>query len=391
VSKQERAIILSTKASVMPSRFEMIKSIHIQGYRGFSEFEMSGLARVNLLVGTNNSGKTSSLEALYLLASQGDPYSLWRVLWRRSERLPERPNRPQSELDVCHLFTGHDLKLGSKFVLSADNQTPGRNVSFTIGELGDEPRTKTSLGREGIPVQSRFGLHIKGHPSPPSTIIPLSRVGGLASDSLDVSRRVQRKSFEDDIPSQFITAESYGGTELVSLWENVALTSNEERVLDALRLLEPTIEKIASISITPEYYGGGNQRGGFRVKFKGVERPVPIGSLGDGIWRLLVMAIAIAQCKDGLLLVDEIDTGLHYSVMSDMWRLIYGAAKELNVQVFATTHSNDCIRSLAEVCCSEVDAGANVTLQRIERGRKKAVAYTPKEIEVAAARGIEVR
>lgn len=389
--KHEHGIILDNQDSTGSARRTMIKSINIQGYRGFSEFEMTGLARVNLLVGTNNSGKTSSLEALYLLASQGDPYSLWRVLWRRSERLPEAPNRPSPELDICHLFTGHDLRMGSKFVLSADNQTPGRNVTFTIGEVGEEPRTKPAVVREGLVVPSRFGLHIKGNPVPAATVIALSRNGGLTSDSLEVPRRLRRNVDEDNIPSQFITAESYSGTELVSLWEGVSLTSNEERVLDALRLLEPTIEKIASISVTPSYYDGGNQRGGFRVKFKGVERPVPIGSLGDGIWRLLVMAIAIARCKDGLLLIDEIDTGLHYSVMTAMWRLIYGAAKELNVQVFATTHSNDCIRSLAEVCCSEEDAGKNVTLQRIERGRKKSVAYTPKEIEVAAARGIEVR
>jgi predicted ATPase len=56
----------------------MISSIRIEGYRGFEHFEMSGLGRVNLLVGTNNSGKTSVLEAIYLLSSMGDPISLWQ-------------------------------------------------------------------------------------------------------------------------------------------------------------------------------------------------------------------------------------------------------------------------------------------------------------------------
>jgi len=166
------------------------------------------------------------------LASQGDPYSLWRVLWRRSERLPEAPNRPGPELDICHLFTGHDLRMGSKFVLSAENQTPGRNVTFTIGEVSEEPRAKTAVIREGLVVPSRFGLHVKGNPAPAATIIGLSRNGGLTSDSLEVPRRLRRNVDEDNIPSQFITAESYSGTELVSLWEGVSLTSNEERVLE---------------------------------------------------------------------------------------------------------------------------------------------------------------
>ncbi|MGD0511348.1 MAG: ATP-binding protein, partial [Candidatus Micrarchaeaceae archaeon] len=139
------------------------------------------------------------------------------------------------------------------------------------------------------------------------------------------------------------------------------------------------------------HYYAGNERGGFLVKMKGNDRPLPIGSMGDGMWRIMALAIAIAQCKDGVLLVDEIDTGLHYSVMTDMWKLIFGAAKELNVQIFATTHSDDCVKSLAQLCFASPDAATEVTLQRIERGKRKAVPYTAGEIETAAVHGIEVR
>jgi hypothetical protein len=220
----------------------------------------------------------------------------------------------------------------------------------------------------------------------------LSRSGGVSSDSLEVPRRIRRRSTNEEIPSQFITAESYGANELLGLWDTIALTPNEDRVLEALRILERDIERIAATAMSPEYYGNsGNQRGGFRVKFKDVERPVPIGSMGDGIWRLLVIAFAIAQCKDGILLIDEIDTGLHYSVMTKMWKLIFGAAKELNVQVFATTHSYDCVKSLAELCYSDSEAAKEVTLQRVEKGKKHSIAYTADEIETAAIHQIEVR
>jgi hypothetical protein len=188
----------------------------------------------------------------------------------------------------------------------------------------------------------------------------------------------------------FITAESLNVDELVGLWDKVTLTTHEERVILALRFLEAGIDRIAPQASRREYYGG-NQRGGFLVKMNGQERPVPIGSMGDGMWRIMAMAIAIAQCKDGVLLIDEIDTGLHYSVMTNMWKLIFGAAKELNVQVFATTHSYDCVKSLAELCYSENGAGSDVTLQRIERDKKKSVPYTAREIETAALHQIEVR
>jgi AAA domain, putative AbiEii toxin, Type IV TA system/AAA ATPase domain len=365
----------------------MITSIQIRGYRGFEDFEMSGLERVNLLVGTNNSGKTSVLEALYLLTSRGAPLALWQVLWRRGERLPERsPNSP--EMDVCHLFTGHDLHIGSKFTLTAKNESPEKNVTFTIGEISDEHSPKPSVS-EGVPVPSRLGLHIKGIPTPPATVIPLTRSGGVSSESLESPRRVRGRFPGDEVPAQFITTESLSGGELVALWDKVALTSNEERVLLALQFLEPGIERIAAQAAAQSFYGG--QRGGFIIRLKGHERPVPIGSMGDGMWRMMAMAIAIAQCKGGVLLIDEIDTGLHYTVMEKMWRLIFGAAKELDVQVFASTHSYDCIKSLADLCYSETDASENVTLQRIEVGNPKAVPYTDNEIEIAAEKNIEVR
>jgi predicted ATP-dependent endonuclease of OLD family len=108
------------------------------------------------------------------------------------------------------------------------------------------------------------------------------------------------------------------------------------------------------------------------------------------MWRMLAMAIAITQCAGGVLLVDEIDTGLHYSVMSQMWSLIYNAAKDLDVQVFATNHSYDCVYSLAQIC-SNRDMQKSVTVQRIEAGKKRSVPYDEAEITVAATRDIQVR
>ncbi len=78
------------------------------------------------------------------------------------------------------------------------------------------------------------------------------------------------------------------------------------------------------------------------VKCTGVKSRIPIGSLGDGIWRMLGLILVLVRSQDGVVLIDEIDTGLHFTVLSNMWKLVYETAKRLNVQVFATTHSNDC-------------------------------------------------
>lgn len=376
----------------------MISSIRIEGYRGFERFEMGSLGRINLLVGTNNSGKTSILEALHLLSSRGDPMAVWQLIWRRGERMPgtERgPRGPEPELDISHLFTGHEMHPGSKFVLAAKNQSPERSVTFEIEELTPKERHLLFPAEgEGSVASSQLVLRIKGTPPPPVPALPLTRSGGIRSEALDIPQRrispAVRRRFSEVGPSQFITTESLDSDELVAFWDKVALTPNEPLVLGALQFLDGDIERIAAQASSPRYYYGGN-RGGFIVKVKGREQPIPIGSMGDGMWRMLAMAIAITQCKGGVLLVDEIDTGLHYTVMSDMWRLIFRAAKELDVQVFATTHSYDCIQSLATVCVSETDASNHVTLQRIEGGKATSVPYTEHEIKVAAERNVEVR
>jgi AAA15 family ATPase/GTPase len=118
---------------------------------------------------------------------------------------------------------------------------------------------------------------------------------------------------------------------------------------------------------------------------------VPMGSMGDGIWRMLEITLAMVNIPGGTLLIDEIDTGLHFSVMLDLWRLIFRTAEKLDIQVFATTHSSDCWKSLAEVAQSDEFPDNDITIHRIERGKKASVAFNKKEMAIAAERDIEVR
>ena len=234
-------------------------------------------------------------------------------------------------------------------------------------------------------MANRLGLDVNGSPRPVSKVIPLTGSGGLNADLMDLSGRHRIQHRAETSPAFFITTDSLTGDELMSMWNKVALTPNEVLVLKALQFLDLDIERIASQASIH-----GQTRGGFIIKRKGWEQPVPIGSMGDGMWRMLAMAIAITQCKGGVLLVDEIDTGLHYTAMSQMWSPIYNAALELDVQVFATTHSYDCVYSLAQIC-SASEVKPSVTVQRIEANKKRAVPYDEEEISVAALRDVEVR
>jgi AAA15 family ATPase/GTPase len=118
---------------------------------------------------------------------------------------------------------------------------------------------------------------------------------------------------------------------------------------------------------------------------------VPIGSMGDGIWRLLGLALATVSAKDGFLFVDEIDTGLHFTTMSDMWKMIWETAKRLNIQVFATTHNSDCWQSLAYIAKQEDATEDGIRIHRIEKDKKKSIVFTEPQIVIASEREIEVR
>lgn len=159
-------------------------------------------------------------------------------------------------------------------------------------------------------------------------------------------------------------------------------------VYQALQIIEPNIERIAPIG---NEIKNNNSRSGFFVRLKDTQKRIPIGSMGDGIWRMLGLSLALVSAKDGVLLVDEIDTGLHYTALEDMWKLIWETSKKLNVQMFATTHNSDCWKAL-EALTSRVDVGEeDISIQRIEKDAPRSVAYNKEEIATAVERETEVR
>ncbi len=187
-------------------------------------------------------------------------------------------------------------------------------------------------------------------------------------------------------PVQFVSTAGIPARDLSGLWDEVQLGGDETLVVDMLKAVDPSIEDVRSLASSAT----GGPREGFVVRCANESRRLPLGSMGDGVWRMLTLAVVLARCKGGMLLVDEIDTGLHHTVMSDMWRLVYEAAKRLDIQVFATTQSEDCVYSLASICRDD-EAASDVTIQRIEPERATSVAYSEAEIRSAAEHRIEVR
>lgn len=374
----------------------MLKSIKIENFRGFKTFELQQLGRINLLVGTNNSGKTSVLEAIQLLCSPKNFEPLYELMYNRGEYFLS-DDKVRREFDICHLFYGHDINIGSQFSISGLNNESKEKLVISIEvrnssqakqlTLFDELDNIISLDENENDSLQELDLKIEWiHKEQEEAVrFPLSYNNGLRTDLIRRLRRDTRYKSG----TQFVTSSSLTTERMVELFDQVVLTPDEELVLQALQTIEPKIERIASIS-SPGIRSYAESRAGFAVRMSDIQR-IPIGSMGDGIWRMLGLALATVCASNGVLFVDEIDTGLHFSTMSDMWKMIWETAKRLNLQVFATTHNSDCWRSLASIACREDATEDGITIQRIERGKPKAVAFTQKEIVIAAEREIEVR
>ena len=346
---------------------------------------MTELGRVNLLVGTNNCGKTSVLEAVHILAAQGRPSVLWETLARRGERsISERTGARMLVSDVRHLFYGHECKNGDFLEISGKNDVFSSTFSAKIIENNNQTPLISEMNNSRFDeseILSPLNLEIQwlGDEIPPlimpfNNMTPLFKIPQLR---------------ENTNPIRFITTSALNKSQVIADFDNISLTPDENIVIQSLKTIEPNIERIASV--THELRNSYEDRGGMVVKLANQTRRIPIGSMGDGIWRMLGIALSLVNARGGTLLIDEIDTGLHFSAMENMWRLVKETATRLDVQVFATTHSRDCYEALAAISRPDVFENSDISIQRIERGKQQATFFTEQEIVIAAESAIEVR
>ena len=114
--------------------------------------------------------------------------------------------------------------------------------------------------------------------------------------------------------------------------------------------------------------------------------------MGDGINRILTIILALVNADNSFLLIDEFENGLHYTIQEQLWNIIFRLSKKLNVQVFATTHSEDCIEGFTKVL-NYPDNGMGGKLIRLEnnKGKIKQVEYNSRELQIAYEQNIETR
>ena len=369
----------------------MLTSLEMNKYRGFRDYRVAGLSHVNLLVGRNNCGKTSILEAIQLLASGSAPEVFAQIAERRGELIASRSDRHGYRVETtlaptfAHFFHGHGLARSSDFTILSNREGSHRGATVVVlREIKAERRGESGKATDGEDAGPSIAITDRSKQDEPhTTIIPVTEEGALVQASTVQPAPRRHTASGNGQPVVFIPPESLTPSLMSDMWNDVVKERRESEVIDAMRILEPGLEDIVFLS--------GNATHEIRVAIRGTQCRVPLGSLGEGMRRMLAIALALIHARGGLLLIDEVDAGLHHSVMGDMWRLVVEAARQSDVQVFATTHSLDCVRGLAWLCDSYPALAKEVSVQKIEASLDESIALDAKELVLAVEQEMEVR
>ena len=360
--------------------------LSIDNLLGIDHLSVPRLGRVTLLAGRNGIGKTTVLDAIRVYAARGRPAMLAELLESREEFVVAIDEDGDEVLlpDISALFHGRETLRNASLSIGCSDERDRLEIEMIMEKLSMEAAFADSKSTEIVKVIFKN----KEHHFPWNVAI-----GNFNHIHL---RRIRRKLFddEDELPPA-VECESLGpglpgNTDMVRFWDRIALTDSENLPVQALQLIQGnSVNRIAVVGDDGPRIGKTGRR--IIVRLPGDPTPVPLKSLGDGAIRLFGVALALANSRNGFLLIDEAENGIHYSVQRDYWRMILQTAHKDNVQVIATTHSWDCVKGFARAAMETEDAeGVLVRLERDDDGMR-AIEYSEDELRVAAEQGIEVR
>ncbi len=351
----------------------MFKDFHIKNFRCFKDTKIEGFERVNLIGGKNNAGKTALLEALFLFISpepesilflkkirrellssiQKNPEQTWANFFFNNQKdsvielkLSDQINYYDDELlDIVRTvkltsqdsikpnFDNIDLKNldenltgSSKYILSAlkinstindDYFEYEKDYTLIANPLGEIEISSSSISE---PIRDKSGQHLPKYKN--------SNIVNLVRKSLNKTPIFCLSSFV-----------KYSHQELAHNFDTAILNNKSNKILNILKKLDPSIEEIRTLSIgEPDIY--------LRRKD---ETFLPISLFGDCFKRVLDIILQLINAKNSVCLIDEIENGIHYQNQREFWRNLFKLAVELDIQIFATTHSLEMIQAFADV------------------------------------------
>ena len=364
-----------------------LRSLSIEGFRGIKALSIPRLGRAALLAGRNGVGKTTVLDAVRVYALRARLNALSELLMSREEVAAgkDADGADMPAFDGKALFHGGDTSGNTH--ISIGPLDDGDRLRIGITKLGDDPESMPeallakAIGAGARVMKVTFRDSTELLPPGPQAF-PREFMQLFAESGNEFPTELACESLGPGLPDS---------AEVARLWDRVTLTDDEDRVIQAVNLAVD--EEVVRVAVVGGGSGNEQSPNGRRLvaRLKGHKHPVPLKRLGDGVVRLLGVAAALANSKDGFLLIDEAENGIHHALQRDFWRMILQTAQDNNVQVLATTHGWDCVRGFAQAA-AELDTveGVLIRLERRDNGTR-AVEYSEEELSIIARDGIEVR
>lgn len=358
-----------------------LDSLQIENYRVFRRLRIERLGRANLFVGKNNAGKSSILEAVRLYASRGTEDVLWTILDSHDETRGAGPVQSEDRLyAVKQLFHGRETEWSDE-------------SEIRIGPTGD-PRESLTIRivtvRHELTGLEQSQFWTKGIPVGEPQIAVLTTVGNTQRIiSLNGESRRWKTSSplrmpETTLRQTYVPPEGLSSDTAARLWDLITLTDLEESVIEALRIISPEIERISFIG----------EHGQTRIpmaKLTNQVRPIPLRSLGDGVGRMLGIALSLVSARGGVLLLDEVENGIHFGAQEQLWQLTFRLAHQMNTQVFATSHSWDCIEAFQRAAALDPHEEAALVRLDVHSDAITPTTFSERDLSIVTRDRIEVR
>ena len=381
-----------------------MKSIEIVNFKNFRHLNIDNLGFVNLIVGKNNAGKSTLLEAISVLASGANIGWIRNLFEIRGLNARISSNVEQPELfeleNFCSLYHNRDYDKFKNIPIrieSTDDSADGV-ISNTIEIRLVDLIQVVETDENGSEIRRRI---LSDSVSDTCTIIDGEQSLGLQI-SFNGNRIIHslgnglmRRSYivERNIPFEYVRTAEFTGDKNPSLFDKVALSPLEPVLIEALRIIDPHITALNFLNDESRPRMSYPREADNRVPFvilDNSQKKYRLSTMGDGINRILTIILSMINCRNGILLVDEFENGLHYSVQTALWELICRLANDLNIQVFATTHGQDCIKSFLKATRDNSDSRL-IRIEKRDAGDVAVIYDETDELEYIFTNDVETR
>ena len=315
----------------------MITNLNIENFRGIQKLSIKEMRRLVLLSGNNNVGKSSVLEAVFLMMDHLSPDSFSRMNGFRGLNIPTNGVSLWEPL-FYQMNPDNTIRIQAKRGEDTLTLSYAKDDSYIPALNGGIPKNVAGSFQSSAKrnYTLRFDFQVEGSADYSEighyTASENGMLRELADD--DGDKQVMQLSYTSFVNNNFVRTDRA----ILDRMGKAEINGEKEKLIHFLNRIDSSISDIVTLSTNgiPQLYINTNRK------------LLPVQFSGDGINKLLYIVLSIMDARDGILLIDEIDTGFHYSMYEDLWKIVSDVSRDYNCQVIATTHSYENIMGAVE-------------------------------------------